>query len=248
MSAASPIIPYNDLTLGKKEQVKKMFNSIAGKYDFLNRLLTMRIDVLWRRKAVNMVKKYAHENILDIATGTGDFAIELSKLSPKKITGIDIAEKMLEIGRKKIIQKGLSAKVELMEADCENMPFDDSTYDLATSAFGIRNFENLNKGLSEIYRILKPGGRVLILEASDPKNMPFKKLYKAYMSRICPAIGGVFSDNKAYDYLNKSVAAFPSGKDFETELVKAGFTDTQYIPLSMGITSIYIAKKEDARK
>jgi len=248
MSAASPIIPYNDLNLGKKEQVRKMFNTIAGRYDFMNRLLTLRIDVLWRRKAVKLVKKYAPGNILDIATGTGDFAIELAKLSPKKITGIDIAEKMLEIGRKKVKQKGLSSKIELMEADCENLPFPDNTFDLASSAFGVRNFENLTKGLSEIHRVLKPGGRVLILEASEPVNMPFKKPYKVYMSRICPAIGGAFSENKAYDYLNRSVAAFPSGKNFEAELAKAGFTDTQSIPLSMGVTSIYIAKKEDDRK
>lgn len=248
MSATSPIIPYNDLNLGKKEQVRRMFNTIAGRYDFMNRLLTMRIDILWRRKAVNLVRNYAHENILDIATGTGDFAIELAKLSPSKITGIDIAEKMLEIGREKVKQKGLSDKIELMEADSENLPFPENTYDLATSAFGVRNFENLNKGLSEIHRVLKPGGRVLILEASEPSNMPFKKLYKAYMSKICPAIGGAFSENKAYDYLNRSVAAFPSGKDFEAELLNAGFTDTQFIPLSMGVTSIYIAKKEDIGK
>ncbi len=243
MSAASPIIPYDNLNLGKKEQVKKMFNSIAGRYDFMNRILTMRIDILWRRKAVNLVKKYPHDSILDIATGTGDFAIELAKLKPAKITGIDIADKMLEIGRQKIEQKGLSGKIEMMEADSENLPFPDNSFDLATSAFGVRNFENLNKGLSEMRRVLKHGGRVLILEASEPQNMPFKKLYKAYMSKVCPAIGGAFSENKAYDYLNRSVAAFPSGKNFEAELVKAGFSDTHYIPLSFGVTSIYIAKK-----
>lgn len=248
MSAVSPIIPYNDLNLGKKEQVKRMFNTIAGKYDFMNRLLTMRIDILWRRKAVKLAKNYIHENILDIATGTGDFAIELVKLSPLKITGIDIADKMLEIGRKKIKHKGLTGKIELMEADSENLPFPENRYDLATSAFGVRNFENLNKGLSEIQRVLKPGGRILILEASEPSNMPFKKLYKAYMSKVCPAIGGAFSENKAYNYLNRSVAAFPSGKNFEAELVKAGFIDTQYIPLSMGVASIYIAKKEGIGK
>lgn len=248
MSVATPIIPYNDLDLGKKEQVKKMFNSIAGRYDFMNRILTMRIDILWRRKAVKLVRKYPHNTILDIATGTGDFAIELAKLLPQKITGIDIAEKMLDLGRQKVKQKGLSAKIELMEADCENLPLPDNTYDLATSAFGVRNFENLNKGLSEIYRVLKPGGRVLILEASEPSNMPFKKLYKAYMSRVCPAIGGAFSENKAYDYLNRSVAAFPSGKNFEAELVKAGFSETRFIPLSFGVTSIYIAKKQNAGK
>jgi demethylmenaquinone methyltransferase / 2-methoxy-6-polyprenyl-1,4-benzoquinol methylase len=248
MSAATPIIPYNNLNLGKKEQVRKMFNTIAGKYDFMNRLLTMRIDVLWRRKAVKMVSKYAHETILDLATGTGDFAIEFAKLPATKITGIDIAEKMLEIGREKIKQKGLSEKIELMEADCEKLPFPDNSFDIASSAFGVRNFEDLNKGLTEMKRVLKPGGRVIILEASEPSNKTLKKIYKTYMRRICPAIGGVFSENKAYDYLNRSVAAFPSGKKFENELVKAGFIDTQYIPLTLGVTSIYIAKKEDAAK
>jgi demethylmenaquinone methyltransferase/2-methoxy-6-polyprenyl-1,4-benzoquinol methylase len=244
MNVASPIIPYDDLNLGKKEQVRKMFNTIAGRYDFMNRLLTMRIDILWRRKAVNLVKNYPHDTILDLATGTGDFAIELARLKPLKITGIDIADKMLEIGREKVKQKGLASKIELMEADSENLPFAENSYDLATSAFGVRNFENLNKGLAEIYRVLKPGGSVLILEASEPAKGPFKKLYKAYMSKICPAIGGAFSENKAYDYLNRSVAAFPSGKKFEAELIKAGFAETQFIPLSMGVTSIYIAKKK----
>lgn len=246
--ASTPIIPYSNLDLGKKEQVKKMFNTIAGRYDFMNRLLTFRIDILWRRKAVKLVKNYPHSSILDIATGTGDFAIELAKLKPGKITGIDIAEKMLEIGRKKIQQKGLSNTIDLFEADSENLPFPDNSYDLATSAFGVRNFENLNKGLSEIFRVLKPGGHILILEASEPSNIPFKRLYKAYMSKICPAIGGAFSENKAYDYLNRSVAAFPSGKNFEAELAKAGFTDTRFTPLSMGVTSIYIATKKNAGK
>ncbi len=248
MSAATPIIPYDDLNLGKKEQVKKMFNTIAGRYDFMNRLLTMRIDVLWRRKAVNLMKKYPHDTILDIATGTGDFAIEFMKLAPSKITGIDIAEKMLEIGREKVKQKGLSAKIELLEADSENLPFADNSFDIASSAFGVRNFENLNKGLSEMCRVLKPGGRVLILEASEPSKGLFRKPYKVFMTKICPTIGGVFSENKAYDYLNKSVAAFPSGKKFEAELIKAGFTNTQSIPLTLGVTTIYIAKKEEAGK
>lgn len=246
--APSPIIPYDNLDLGKKEQVKKMFNTIAGRYDFMNRLLTMRIDVLWRRKAVNLVKEYPHSAILDIATGTGDFAIELARLNPAKITGIDIAEKMLEIGRQKVAQKQLSGIIELVDGDSENLQFPDNSYDLVTSAFGVRNFENLSKGLSEIHRVLKPGGRLLVLEASEPSGMPLKKLYKAYMSKICPAIGATFSENKAYDYLQRSVAAFPSGKNFEAELIGVGFTDTQFIPLTMGVVTIYIAKKQDLAK
>lgn len=244
--SASPIIPYEELKAGKKEQVRNMFNKIAPKYDFMNRLLTLRIDVLWRRKAIKLVQPYSPKFILDVATGTGDFAIEMAKiLHPTKIIGIDIANVMLDIGRKKIHKKGLEPLIDLLEADSEAMPFADNFFDLASSSFGVRNFENLEKGLSEMLRVLKPGGRILILEASDPKNIPLKGLYKAYMSRICPAIGGLFSENKAYDYLNRSVAAFPAGADFVTILQKTGFNEAICIPLSMGVASIYIAKKPE---
>jgi demethylmenaquinone methyltransferase/2-methoxy-6-polyprenyl-1,4-benzoquinol methylase len=247
--SASSVTPYQDHKLSKKEQVRNMFNHIAGRYDFMNRLLTMRIDVLWRRKAVRMVKPYPHDSILDIGTGTGDFAIEMARiLSPKKVIGIDIAEVMLEIGRKKIHAKGLDKIVEMQEADSEALPFADNSFDVTSSAFGVRNFEDLEKGLSEMLRVLKPGGTILILEASNPKNMPFKGLYTAYMQRICPAIAGVFSDNKAYDYLNRSVAAFPAGSDFVAILEKTGFTEGQCIPLFMGVASIYIAKKPATEK
>jgi demethylmenaquinone methyltransferase/2-methoxy-6-polyprenyl-1,4-benzoquinol methylase len=241
---SSPIIPYEELKLSKKEQVRDMFNKIAPRYDFMNRLLTMRIDVLWRRKAVKLVKPYSPKQILDVGTGTGDFAIEMAQiLSPEKIVGIDIANTMLEIGRKKIKHKGLDSLIEMKEADSESLPFTDNSFDVASSAFGVRNFENLEKGLSEMCRVLKPGGRILILEASDPKNMRFKGLYKAYMKTICPAIAGVFSENKAYDYLNRSVAAFPAGKDFTDILQKTGFKETLCIPLSLGVASIYLAQK-----
>jgi len=220
-----------------------MFNTIAGRYDFLNRLLSLRIDVLWRRKAVKMVKQYAPSHILDVGTGTGDFAIELARLFPQKITGIDIAMAMLDIGRKKIKQKKLESVIEFVEADCEKLPFPDNAFQLAASAFGVRNFEDLEKGLSELLRVLKTDGRILILECSDPGNMPFKSLYKAYMNTICPAIGGIFSENKAYSYLNRSVSAFPTGKAFVEILQKVGFCEVQFKPLSMGIASIYIAKK-----
>jgi demethylmenaquinone methyltransferase/2-methoxy-6-polyprenyl-1,4-benzoquinol methylase len=241
--SATPIIPYEELNLGKKEQVRKMFNSIAPRYDFLNRLLSFRIDVLWRRKAVKMAKLFSPAAILDVGTGTGDFAIEFAKLSPKKITGIDIAEVMLQLGREKVKHKKLDSLIEFKEADCENLPFADNSYDIASSAFGVRNFENLEKGLSEMLRVLKPGGHILILEASDPENMPFKGLYKAYMSKVCPAIGGFFSENRAYSYLNRSVSAFPTGKAFIAILNKVGFTDARFAPQSMGIASIYIAQK-----
>jgi len=247
--SAPPIIPYEELKLGKKEQVRDMFNKIAPRYDFMNRLLTFRIDVLWRRKAVKLVKPYFPKQILDVGTGTGDFAIEMAKiLSPEKVIGIDIAETMLQIGRKKIEHKGLSSLIEMQEADSENLPFADESFDVASSAFGVRNFENLEKGLSEMLRVLKPGGRILILEASDPKNMRMKGLYNLFMKRICPAIGGLFSENKAYDYLNRSVAVFPAGNEFVSVLQKVGFTQGKCIPLTMGVASIYIAQKAGITK
>src|SRR6185437_13409232 len=247
--SAPPIIPYEELKLGKKEQVRDMYNKIAPRYDFMNRLLTFRIDVLWRRKAVKLVKPYFPKQILDVGTGTGDFAIEMAKiLSPEKVIGIDIAETMLQIGRKKIEHKGLSSLIEMQEADSENLPFADESFDVASSAFGVRNFENLEKGLSEMLRVLKPGGRILILEASDPKNMRMKGLYNLFMKRICPAIGGLFSENKAYDYLNRSVAVFPAGNEFVSLLQKVGFTQGKCIHLTMGVASIYIAQKAGITK
>jgi demethylmenaquinone methyltransferase/2-methoxy-6-polyprenyl-1,4-benzoquinol methylase len=225
-----------------------MFNNIAHRYDFMNRLLTFRTDVRWRRKAVKLMKSFAHSQILDVATGTGDFAIELARLSPKKIIGIDIAETMLEVGRKKIEKKHLSPLIELTEGDSEALSFADNTFDIVSSAFGVRNFENLEKGLSEMLRVLKPGGRILILEASNPENMPFKGLYKLFMTKICPAIGGLFSENKAYDYLNRSVEVFPTGKTFTGILSKVGFTDGEFYPLSFGVATIYIAKKQGVGK
>jgi demethylmenaquinone methyltransferase/2-methoxy-6-polyprenyl-1,4-benzoquinol methylase len=248
MSSRSHIIPYEELNLSKKEQVRKMFNNIAHRYDFMNRLLTLRIDTIWRKKAINLVKPYEPKDILDVATGTGDFAVEMMRLKPKKVIGIDIAEVMLELGRKKMERKGLSATIELKEADSENLPFADSSFDLVSSAFGVRNFEDLEKGLSEMLRVLRPEGHILILEASNPEDMPFKSLYKAYMTKICPAIGSIFSDGKAYNYLNRSVEAFPTGNAFIEILNKVGYTDAHHYPQSMGVASIYIAKKQSIGK
>jgi len=248
MSSRSHIIPYEELNLSKKEQVRKMFNNIAHRYDFMNRLLTFRIDTLWRRKAINLVKKYEPKDILDVATGTGDFAVEMMRLKPTKVIGIDIAEVMLELGRKKMERKGLSKVIELQEADSENLPFADGSFDLVSSAFGVRNFEDLEKGLSEMLRVLRPNGTLLILEASNPDDMPFKSLYKLYMTKICPAIGGIFSDSKAYNYLNRSVEVFPTGNAFTSILNKVGYTDALHYPQSMGVASIYIAKKPSVGK
>lgn len=248
MSSRTHIIPYEELNLSKKEQVRKMFNNIAHRYDFMNRLLTLRIDTLWRRKAINLVKQYHPEDILDVATGTGDFAVQMMRLKPKKVIGIDIAEVMLELGRKKMERKGLGSIIELKEADSENLPFPDSSFDLVSSAFGVRNFEDLEKGLSEMLRVLRPGGRILILECSNPEDMPFKSLYKAYMTKICPAIGGVFSDGKAYSYLNRSVEAFPTGNAFISILNKVGYINAQHYPQSMGVASIYIAQKQGIKQ
>lgn len=248
MNSRVQIIPYTELNTGKKEQVRSMFNSIAHRYDFLNRLLTFRIDTLWRRRAVGLVKQHNPKEILDVATGTGDFAIELARLHPAKVTGIDIAEAMLEIGKKKIERKKLCSVIELKEADSENLPFPADSYDMVSSAFGVRNFENLEKGLSEMLRVLRPGGRILLLEASNPENPLLGRagmgfLYRVYMKKICPALGNVFSDGRAYNYLNRSVEAFPAGKDFISILTKVGFTDAHYYPQSMGVATIYIAKK-----
>ncbi|MGP8214821.1 MAG: bifunctional demethylmenaquinone methyltransferase/2-methoxy-6-polyprenyl-1,4-benzoquinol methylase UbiE [Bacteroidia bacterium] len=248
MSSRANIIPYEELNLSKKEQVRRMFNNIAHRYDFMNRLLTLRIDTLWRRKAINLVKQYEPKDILDVATGTGDFAVEMMRLKPRKVIGIDIAEVMLELGRKKMERKGLSKVIELKEADSENLPFPDNSFDLVSSAFGVRNFEDLEKGLSEMLRVLRPGGRILVLECSDPENMPFKSLYKAYMNKICPAIGSVFSEGKAYNYLNRSVGAFPTGSAFISILDKAGYINAHHYPQSMGIASIYIAQKKGVEK
>jgi demethylmenaquinone methyltransferase/2-methoxy-6-polyprenyl-1,4-benzoquinol methylase len=248
MSSRTHIIPYEELNLSKKEQVRKMFNNIAHRYDFMNRLLTLRIDTIWRRKAIKLVAPYQPKDILDVATGTGDFAVEMMRLKPRKVIGIDIAEVMLELGRKKMVRKGLSSIIELLEADSENLPFTDGSFDLVSSAFGVRNFEDLEKGLSEMLRVLRPDGTILILEASDPENMPFKSLYKAYMTKICPAIGGIFSDGKAYNYLNRSVGAFPTGNAFISILNKVGYIDAKHYPQSMGIASIYVAKKQGIAK
>jgi demethylmenaquinone methyltransferase / 2-methoxy-6-polyprenyl-1,4-benzoquinol methylase len=238
------VTPYQAKDKSKKSQVADMFNNIASDYDFLNHFLSAGIDILWRKKAIRLLKKHKPETILDVATGTADFAIEALKLNPIKVTGIDISEKMLEMGRIKIEQKKLTNKIELHCADSENIPFNDSSFDAVTVAFGVRNFENLDKGLNEMHRILKKGGVAVVLEFSKPDYFPVKQLYGLYFNHILPVIGKIVSkDNRAYEYLPESVNAFPYGKKFCEKMKTAGFTDCMQHKLTFGIASIYIAKK-----
>ena len=236
------VTPYNN-TETKKKQVTKMFDNIAGSYDFLNHTLSLGMDNIWRKIAI---KKLSNKpaTILDIATGTGDYAISASKYTNATITGIDISQGMLDIGIDKIIKQGLTDRIKLQLADSENLPFQDNSYDAITAGFGVRNFEDLNKGLSEIYRTLKIGGIVAILEPSEPTHFPLKQFYKLYFHYVLPFIGGLISkDKNAYTYLPDSVSAFPSGNNFLTELVKVGFKECKHIPLTFGIVSLYIAIK-----
>lgn len=242
---SNPVVtPYKDQQTGKKEQVATMFNNIAHRYDFLNQLLSLGIHKGWRKKAVRLLGKDHPDQLLDIATGTGDFAIEAMKLHPNKVTGVDISQGMLQLGIEKVKKLGLENKIELMLGDSENLPFPDNTFDGITVGFGVRNFENLEKGISEIYRVLKPQGSISILEFSKPKKFPIKQLYAFYFKRVTPTLGKLFSkDASAYTYLPESVNAFPDGEDFLAVLKKAGFNDRKAIPVSFGIASIYIGKK-----
>ena len=236
------VTPYNN-TETKKKQVTKMFDNIAGSYDFLNHTLSLGMDNIRRKIAIKELGNKP-ATILDIATGTADFAISASKYTKATITGIDISQGMLDVGVEKITKKGLTNRIQLQLADSEKLPFQDNSYDAITAGFGVRNFEDLNKGLSEMYRTLKSGGKVAILEPSEPTNFPLKQFYNLYFHHILPLIGGIISkDKNAYTYLPDSVSAFPSGKDFLTELDKVGFKESKHIPLTFGIVSLFIAIK-----
>lgn len=238
------VVPYKDSDSGKKEQVAEMFDNISHRYDFLNHFLSLGIDKLWRKKAVKLMKARNPERILDVATGTADFAIQSMELSPASITGIDISEGMLDVGRKKIKKKGLDNKIELLYGDSENLPFEDDTFDAITVAFGVRNFENLRKGLSEMFRVTKKDGIVVILEFSKPKVFPFKQLYNFYFKTVLPKLGNTISnDTSAYTYLPESVKAFPDGDDFINILNETGYKEIKCIPLTFGISSIYTGIK-----
>ncbi len=239
------ITPYKDSALGKKEQVAKMFDTISGNYDNLNRVISFGIDIKWRKKVLQIVSKSNPKVILDIATGTGDLAILMAQTNAEKIIGLDISAGMLEVGVKKIASKNLSNTIEMILADSENMPFEDNYFDAITVAFGVRNFENLEKGLAEILRVLKPNGVFVILETSVPDKTPYKQGYNFYTKNILPLIGKVFSkDDVAYGYLSESAAAFPYGEALNNILRKIGFIDVVALTQTFGVATIYSASKK----
>ena len=238
------IKPYKNSSKGKKEQVAMMFDNISANYDGLNRVISVGIDISWRKKVVQLVSKNNPKQILDIATGTGDLAIMMSQLNPDKIIGLDISAGMLDVGKRKIANVNLSDKIDMVVGDSENMPFDDNTFDAITVSFGVRNFANLDKGLTEIKRVLKPGGTFVILETSNPTKFPFKQGYKFYTTYILPFIGKIFSrDKAAYSYLCESANIFPFGEAFNNILQKNGFINTEYRPVTFGVATIYSATK-----
>jgi demethylmenaquinone methyltransferase/2-methoxy-6-polyprenyl-1,4-benzoquinol methylase len=243
--AHDKIVPYNESERSKKDQVADMFNDIAPRYDFLNRFLSAGIDVSWRRKALNELKSLQPKTMLDVATGTGDVAIMAAKmLQPDKIFGIDISEGMLGLGKKKLLNLGLTQQIELQTGDSEAINFPDASFDAVTVAFGVRNFEHLEKGLGEIRRVLKPGGKLVVLEFSKPKIAGIQQLYNLYMGIVAPGMGKLFSKNKkAYQYLNDSVQHFPEGKSFVEIMNKVGYTENTCKRLSFGICSIYCGVK-----
>lgn len=238
------ITPYNDKTRSKKEQVTEMFDTISENYDGLNRVISFGIDVKWRKKVVSLVKNTSPQKILDVATGTGDLAIQLAKTGASEIVGLDISAGMLEVGKQKIEAKKLSNTIHMVKADSENLPYDDNYFDAITVAFGVRNFENLEKGLTEIFRVLKPNGIFVVLETSVPTKTPFKQGYKFYSSKILPLIGRIFSkDKSAYSYLSESAAVFPYGETFNNILKKIGFINVDNQPQTFGVATIYTATK-----
>jgi demethylmenaquinone methyltransferase/2-methoxy-6-polyprenyl-1,4-benzoquinol methylase len=238
------IKPYKDSELGKKEQVTKMFDNISENYDDLNRVISLGIDVKWRKKVVEIVGKNNPKQILDIATGTGDLVLMMASLNPDKIVGLDISSGMLEVGKQKIAKAKLSDKIEMIVGDSEEMPFNDNTFYAITVSFGVRNFAHLNKGIQEIARVLKPTGVLVILETSNPTKFPFKQGYKFYTNFILPIIGKLFSKDKvAYSYLSESANSFPFGEAFNNILQKNGFTNTKYTPVTFGVATIYTASK-----
>ncbi len=236
--------PYSQSADSKKEQVATMFDNIAFRYDFLNHLLSMGIDKIWRRRAIRLLKSIPAPRILDIATGTGDLALAALRLKPSEIVGLDISKEMLKVAQVKVDKRGLSSTIKLMHGDSESIPFPDNSFDAITVAFGVRNFENLNRGLSEMSRVLKPGGKVVILEFSNPTQFPVKQIYGFYFKYVLPFWGGLFSKDKAaYTYLPESVRAFPEGKQFEMEMVNANLKPLKSLKQTFGVATIYFGEK-----
>ena len=239
------VVPYKDQSKSKKEQVANMFNTISPQYDFLNHLLSGGIDIIWRKKAIKLLQNKGIKTMLDIATGTGDFAIEALKINPEKIVGVDISEGMLSVGIEKIKKMGLEKTIQLQKGDSEKLPFSDNSFDAVIVSFGVRNFENLQKGLSDMFRVTKPGGYCLILEFSNPRSFPMKQLYTFYSKYCLPFLGKMISkDPSAYTYLPESVKAFPDGPDFIQIFKSTGYSETKWIPMTGGICSIYIGQKQ----
>jgi len=239
------VVPYKDQSKSKKEQVANMFNTISPQYDFLNHLLSGGIDIIWRKKAIKLLQNKGIKTMLDIATGTGDFAIEALKINPEKIVGVDISEGMLSFGQEKIKKMGLEKTIQLQKGDSEKLPFSDNSFDAVIVSFGVRNFENLQKGLTDMFRVTKPGGYCLILEFSNPRKFPMKQLYTFYSKYCLPFIGKMISkDPSAYTYLPESVKAFPDGPEFIQIFKSVGYSETNWIPMTGGICSIYIGQKQ----
>ncbi len=242
--SAEQVKPYGDSSKSKKEEVAEMFNNISAKYDFLNHFLSLGIDKLWRKKAVKMLRSVNPTRILDIATGTGDFALESLVLKPTQIVGLDISSGMLDHGRVKMKKKGVDHIITMQQGDSEDIPYEDNYFDGLTVGFGVRNFENLEKGLGEMLRVVRPGGKLIILEFSKPKKFPIKQLFAFYSKNIIPILGkSISKDSNAYTYLPESVVAFPEGKNFENILAKVGYKDISSTLVSGGIATIYAGTK-----
>jgi demethylmenaquinone methyltransferase / 2-methoxy-6-polyprenyl-1,4-benzoquinol methylase len=238
------IVPYKEKTGSKREQVGQMFDSIAPKYDFLNHFLSAGIDILWRKKAIRLLQPHAPKRILDIATGTGDLALEALSLKPDTIVGVDISEGMLAVGRQKMKERGVDHIIEMRAGDSERLPLADGEFDTVMASFGVRNFENLLVGLTDMCRVTRPGGVCMVLEFSRPRRFPFRQFYNFYTATVVPFFGKLVSkDTSAYAYLDESMKAFPDGPDFIAVFEEAGFRNTQWIPLSFGIASIYLGRK-----
>ena len=238
------VVPYKNQKENKKKQVRQMFDGISKDYDLLNRVISGGIDVRWRKNVVSYLIPEKPKKILDIATGTADLAIELTKTNAEEIVGLDISPGMLEIGKQKVASKGMDKVIKMVIGDSEKLDYNDAYFDAVTVAFGVRNFENLDKGLQEINRVLQPGGNLVILETAVPTNFPMKQFYGFYTQKVLPILGSLFSKDKAaYRYLSDSAAAFPFGKVFNNILLKNGFIEVKDFPQTLGVASIYCAKK-----